>query len=328
LKDWKARTTRSLLKEFINRDLKEESINEIIFELNNVAQAGVKETFNKKEELLKQYEALDREPEKVGMKSGFTDLDLMTDGFQHGDSIIIGARPSMGKTALILNIALNVARNGVIPIIFSLEMGRESLIKRMLSALGRVDGSFAHNPYKYIKGEDRIRWTDAIGVLEKVDFHIFDKSEQTINEMRSKVRQIQRDYLNQRIVVMIDYLTLIKPINTFNGNAHQQVTEISKQLKVMAKDFGIPVLTLAQLSRSVEQRHNKRPMMSDLRESGSIEQDADLIMLLYRDHYYNEESPEKNLLEINITKQRNGAIGTILLQYEKEYNLVRNLSRR
>jgi replicative DNA helicase len=328
LEAWKARTAQEILKPIVNDpDFRPDNLQNIIKQLNDIDKTGTREKFNLQEHLVKMYELPNIPVPKglSGIPSGLNDLDDMTDGFQDEDSIIIGARPSMGKTALMLNIAANAGLKGVIPVIFSLEMSAESLIKRMLSMLGGIDGIKIRNPYHYFNDDDRAHWVKAIGLMEQINLQIFDKPGQTVNEMRAQVRQIKKDYPNKKLLVMIDYLTLIRPQHDHNGNAHLQVSEISAAIKAMAKEFKVPVITLAQLSRSVEQRANKRPVMSDLRESGSIEQDADVIMFLYRDEYYNKDTDKKNILEIDIAKQRNGPTGTIEVFYDKEKNTIRDL---
>lgn len=327
--DWKERTIKDKLQEYMHQEGQAEHVQNLITELNQIDQAGTVDTFDKKGLLVKMYELPITEVPKglSGVPSGFKDLDDMTDGFQKQDYIVIGARPSMGKTAFILNMAINAGKKGAIPVIFSLEMGEESLVKRMLSAVAQVDGIKTRNPFHYFNAKDEEKWTHACGLLNKMDFHIFDKPSQKVAEMRSKIRQIQKENEGKDIIVFIDYLTLIKPTKDYNGNAHMMYSEISADLKAMAKEFDIPVVTLAQLSRGVEQRQSKRPNKSDLRESGSIEQDADIVMLLYRDDYYDQESEKKDVLEVIIDKQRNGPVGTIELHYQKEYNLVRDLER-
>jgi replicative DNA helicase len=326
INNWKERETKRILKDAIDNH---RNIQDLISELNKIDQTGTKEVFNLQDHLIKMYELPETPVPKglSGIPSGFTVLDLMTDGWQDEDSIIIGARPSMGKTAFMLNLAVNAGIKNAIPIIFSLEMSAESLIKRMLSAIGGIDGIKVRNPYNYFNDKDRENWIKAIGVLEKMNLQIFDKPRQTVSEMRGKIRQIKNSHPNKKTLVLIDYLTLIKPSKDYNGNTHAQVTEISQDLKSMAKEFKCPVITLAQLSRSVEQRQNKRPVMSDLRESGSIEQDADIIMFLYRDDYYNDNPENKNILEVDIAKQRNGPTGVIKLYYNKEINKISNLSK-
>lgn len=326
IKNWKSRERRSILRNAIDSEVE---IQTVISDLNKVDQVGTKEVFNLAEHLTNMYDLPTTKVPKglSGIPSGFRDLDAMTDGFQDEDSIIFGARPSMGKTAFMLNIAINSGVKGVIPIIFSLEMSAESLIKRMLSAIGEIDGIKVRNPYNYFNDEDKTKWYNAIDILTKINLHIFDKPNQTVNEMRMKVREVKNQNPNKKILVMTDYLTLIQPSQTYNGNAHLQVSEISRDLKTLAKEFKCPNITLAQLSRSVESRANKRPVMSDLRESGSIEQDADIIGFLYRDEYYDQKSEKENILEVDIAKQRNGPTGTIDLLYRKEINKIDNLYR-
>lgn len=327
---WKQRAVQNVLQPFETGSTQDVDIQSIIQQLNKIDTTGTKERFDLSSKLSDLYELPDT-PVPAGLSgipSGFKDLDEMTDGWQDEDSIIIGARPSMGKTAFMLNIAGNAGLKGTIPCVFSLEMSADSLIKRMLSAIGGIDGNKIRNPFNYFDDKDRVNWVKAIGILERMQMQIFDKPGQTVNEMRAQVRQVQKDYPGKSLLVMIDYLTLIRPQHDHNGNAHLQVSEISAALKAMAKEFKVPVITLAQLSRGVESRANKRPMMSDLRESGSIEQDADVIGFLYRDEYYDKDSDKRNILEIDIAKQRNGPTGVVELLYLKEQNKILDLSRK
>jgi replicative DNA helicase len=330
MKMWKKRAVQSVLQPFEEGAADDIDIQAIIQQLNQIDTTGTRKRFDLTSRLSNLYELPDIPvPEGLsGIPSGFRDLDDMTDGWQDEDSIIVGARPSMGKTAFMLNIAANAGLKNVIPVIFSLEMSADSLIMRMLSMLGGIDGNKMKNPYHYFNDDDRTRWVQAIGLLSKVNPQIFDEPGQTVNEMRAQVRQVKKDFPGRKLLILIDYLTLIRPQHDHNGNAHLQVSEISAALKSMAKEFKVPVITLAQLSRGVESRANKRPMMSDLRESGSIEQDADIIAFLYRDEYYNKDSDKKNILEIDIAKQRNGPTGVVELLYLKEQNKVLDLSRK
>lgn len=327
---WKQRAVQNVLQPFESGSTQDVDIQSIIQQLNKIDTTGTKERFDLSSKLSDLYELPDT-PVPAGLSgipSGFKDLDEMTDGWQDEDSIIIGARPSMGKTAFMLNVAGNAGLKGTIPCVFSLEMSADSLIKRMLSAIGGIDGNKIRNPFNYFDDKDRVNWVKAIGILERMQMQIFDRPGQTVNEMRAQVRQVQKDYPGKSLLVMIDYLTLIRPQHDHNGNAHLQVSEISAALKAMAKEFKVPVITLAQLSRGVESRANKRPMMSDLRESGSIEQDADVIGFLYRDEYYDKDSDKRNILEIDIAKQRNGPTGVVELLYLKEQNKILDLSRK
>jgi len=266
---------------------------------------------------------------RSGIPSGYKDIDDKTDGFQPSDLIIVGARPSMGKTAFVLNLAINAAiKAKVIPIIFSLEMTEEKLMQRMQSCISEVNGMKLKNPYHYTNDEEKDRLIKAIGVLGEIKPVIYDKAWQKVSEMRAKVRKIKHANPDKEVIVFIDYMTKIKPAHDYKGNDHQKVTEISGDLKAMAKEFSIPVVCLAQLNREVEKRQDKRPMNSDLRESGSIEQDADIIMFLYRDDYYvKDEKKHNNILEVDISKNRDGEVGRLQLRYTKEYSKIETLSR-
>lgn len=326
-KYWKQRRVRELIVPIAESGLEDiEMIQTLIKDLTNIGESGTQDTFNQHELLKRMRDLVDKEQPKglSGLPTGYTDIDVKIDGLQKKNSIIIGARPSMGKTAFILAISNNMMKDNVIPVIFSLEMDETSLLKRMITSISKISGFKAKNPYHRTNDKEKQEWKTAIEFLETSTFYIYDKPGQTINEMRAKVRQVKNLHPSKDVVVFIDYLTLIKPNNMYNGNSHQQVTEISADLKSMAKEFDIPVVTLAQLSRSVEQRSDKRPMMSDLRESGSIEQDADVIMFLYRDAYYNDKTEQPNTLEVNIAKCRDGEVGTAYLYYDKSKNVIRN----
>lgn len=328
INQWKLNTARDLIRGSLN-NFKLDEIPHLVKELSRVDEEGAQDEFNLSNHLQNMYDLVTVETPKdrSGITSGLADLDNKTDGFQKNDLIIVGARPSMGKTAFALNLALNAGLGAnAIPVVFSLEMSSESLIRRMLSCLGEVNGMKLKNPYHYTNDDEKARWINAIGILEKVNLKIFDKPRQKISEMRSQLRKIKHEHPEQDIIVFIDYLTLIKPSQDYRGNMHAQVTEISADLKAMAKEYKCPVVCLAQLSRGVEQRQDKRPMMSDLRESGSIEQDADIIMLLYRDEYYNETTEDnRNVLEVGLEKNRDGEVGPIKLRYKKEINKIENL---
>ncbi|MEN2765742.1 replicative DNA helicase [Ornithinibacillus xuwenensis] len=258
----------------------------------------------------------------TGIPSGLTELDKMTGGWQAEDSIILGARPSMGKTALMLKFMLSAARNGDVPIVFSLEMSAKALLRRLASTIGEINGYMARNPQNLNDGMQR-KWTKAVGEISNLKFEIYDHSDQTIQYIRSKVRKAQKEYKGKRIIVMIDYLTLIQNPGRFVSD-HAKYSDVSRRLKAIAKDYNLPVITLAQLSRGVEQRQDKRPNPSDLRESGSIEQDADVILMLYRDSYYNKESTKPNELEISVAKQRNGATGPVTVNYNRSTGVIKD----
>ncbi|UYL93933.1 replicative DNA helicase [Geobacillus phage vB_GthS_PK3.5] len=259
-------------------------------------------------------------PEKglSGVDTGFTGLNKFTDGWQPSDLIIIGARPSMGKTALVLNSILNSCkRNDTFGTFFSIEMSKGQIVDRLIAMEGRINLMKMRNPNKTFTDEEWKRYHAAVGVLEKLNMDIRD--EYTVPTIRAAIRKNMKQYPDKKHVVAIDFLTLIKPIKD-TGNTHKDLTEIIQDLKQTAKDLNVPIIVLAQLNRGVENRQDKRPNMSDIRESGSIEQVADLIAFLYRDDYYNKETEHKGLTEIIITKNRNGDTGTLYMKFVKETN--------
>ncbi len=252
----------------------------------------------------------------TGITSGYPDLDKMTAGFQNSDLIIIASRPSVGKTALGLNIARNAAAEVGAPIaLFSLEMSEKQLVGRMISAEGNIDASRLRSAH--LVEDDWEKITMAMGSLSDYPIYIDDTPGITVNEIRAKARKLKAD--KGLGMIIIDYLQLIETIRS-GSNRQEEVSEISRTLKKIAKELDVPVIALAQLSRGVEQRQDKRPMMSDLRESGAIEQDADIIAFLYREDYYDKETEKKNIIEIIISKQRNGPVGTVELVFLKNFN--------
>lgn len=261
----------------------------------------------------------------TGIATGFNELDRMTAGFQRNDLIIVGARPSVGKTAFALNIAQNVAtKTGENVAIFSLEMGAEQLVMRMLCAEGNIDAQRLRTGS--LTDEDWGKLTMAMGSLSNAGIFIDDTPGIRISDIRSKCRRLKQEH--GLGMILIDYLQLILGSGRSGENRQQEVSEISRSLKALARELQVPVIALSQLSRGVEQRQDKRPMMSDIRESGSIEQDADIVAFLYRDDYYDKESENKNIIEIIIAKQRNGPTGTVQLAFVKEYNKFVNLEKR
>ena len=246
----------------------------------------------------------------TGVPSGFTDLDAKTSGFQKGDMVLIAARPSMGKTTFALNIAENAAlREGKSVVIFSLEMPKEQLAYKLLCSEANVD------MLKLRTGNlDDKNWENiarATGPLSKAKIYIDDTAGVTVMEMRSKCRRLKMEYGID--LILIDYLQLMS--GSSSENRQQEVSEISRSIKALAKEMECPVIALSQLSRAPEQRADHRPMLSDLRESGSIEQDADLVMFLYRDEYYNKETEDKNMAECIVAKHRNGPVGTVKMAF-------------
>ena len=258
----------------------------------------------------------------TGISSGYEDLDKMTAGFQDSDLIIIAARPSMGKTTFAMNIAEHAAMNEDKPvIIFSLEMPAESIMMRMLASLGRVDQTKIRTGQ--LEDDDWARVSSTMGLLlEQGKMYIDDSSGLTPTEVRSRSRRIAREH-DGVSMIMIDYLQLMQ-VPGLSENRTQEISEISRSLKALAKELKCPVIALSQLNRSLEQRADKRPINSDLRESGAIEQDADLIMFIYRDEVYNDESPDKGSAEIIIGKQRNGPIGKCRLTFQGQFSRFDN----
>src|SRR5690625_3798544 len=260
----------------------------------------------------------------TGIPTGYRDLDRITSGFQRNDLIIIAARPSMGKTAFALNIAQNVATGTDENVaIFSLEMGAEQLVQRMLCAEGNIDSQRLRTGK--LTDEDWSKLTMAMGSLSPAGIYIDDTPGIRVADIRSKCRRLKQEHGLGMII--IDYLQLIQGSERSRENRQQEVSEISRSLKGLARELEVPLIALSQLSRGVESRQDKRPMMSDLRESGSIEQDADIVSFLYRDDYYDDESEQQNIIEIIISKQRNGPTGTVELAFVKEYNKFVDLDR-
>ncbi len=258
----------------------------------------------------------------TGVSSGFSDLDKMTAGFQKSDLIIVAARPSMGKTTFAMNIAENAAMTEDKPaLIFSLEMPAEQLMMRMLASLGRIDQTKIRTGQ--LGDEDWARLSSTMGLLiDKGKMFIDDAAGLTPTDVRSRARRIARDH-GGISMIMIDYLQLMRAPQ-FSDNRTLEIAEISRSLKALAKELQVPVVALSQLNRSLEQRSDKRPINSDLRESGSIEQDADLIMFIYRDEVYHDDSEFKGMAEIIIGKQRNGPIGRVPLTFQGQFSRFDN----
>lgn len=284
---------------------------------------------NIKDVLVQTYDNIEllhtRKGDITGIATGFTELDRMTAGFQRNDLIIVAARPSVGKTAFALNIAQNVAtKTDENVAIFSLEMGADQLVMRMLCAEGNINAQNLRTGN--LTPEDWGKLTMAMGSLSDSGIFIDDTPGIRVSEIRAKCRRLKQE--SGLGMILIDYLQLIQGSGRNKDNRQQEVSEISRTLKSLARELKVPVIALSQLSRGVEQRQDKRPLMSDIRESGSIEQDADIVAFLYRDDYYDKESENKNIIEIIIAKQRNGPVGTVSLAFVKEYNKFVNLERR
>ncbi len=269
--------------------------------------------------------ARDNPSDITGTATGFTDLDRMTSGLQPGDLVIVAGRPSMGKTALAINIAENVAMDSKLPVaIFSMEMGATQLAMRMLGSVGKLNQQDLRTGR--LQDDDWGRLTHALGRLNDAPIHIDESAALSALDLRARSRRLHRQN-NGLGLIVVDYLQLMSSnVGKASENRATEISEISRSLKALAKELHVPVIALSQLNRSLEQRPNKRPVMSDLRESGAIEQDADLILFIYRDEVYNSDSPDKGKAEIIIGKQRNGPIGKVELAFRGEYTRFDNLA--
>ena len=264
----------------------------------------------------------DNAEDVTGVSTGFVDLDRITSGLQAGDLVIVAGRPSMGKTAFAVNIAEDVALSSKQPVaIFSMEMGAAQLVMRMISSVGRVDQSILKNGKLQDEHWDRLN--EAVARLADAPIFIDETAGLTALEIRARSRRLARRFNGKLGLIVIDYLQLMAGSGRTDNRA-AELGEISRSLKSLAKELQVPVIALSQLSRTVEQRTDKRPMMSDLRESGAIEQDADLIMFMYRDEYYNSESPAKGLAECIIGKHRNGPVGKVFLTWMGQFTKFDN----
>ena len=277
------------------------------------------ESFNQLEELY------NRKQHITGVPTGFSELDYKTAGFHGSDLILIAARPAMGKSAFALNIATNAATKANTPVaIFSLEMSKEQMVNRMLCSEAMVDSNKVRTGK--LEEDDWVKLAGTIGPLSEAEIYIDDTPGISVMEIRAKCRKLK---LEKNIgMVVIDYLQLVQASNRRIGSREQEISEISRSLKILAKELNVPVIALSQLSRAVEQRPDHRPMLSDLRESGAIEQDADIVMFLYRDDYYNEESEKKDIAEVIIAKHRAGSTGTVELLWLGSYTKFVNLEKR
>ncbi len=260
----------------------------------------------------------------TGLTTGFLELDEMTSGLQDSDLVIVAGRPSMGKTSFAMNLVENALLAQSKPVlVFSMEMPAESLIIRMLSSIGRINQTNIRNGK--LEQEDWPKLSTAMNKLKDVPLYIDDTAALTPTEVRSRARRVHREH-GELGMIMVDYLQLMQVAGSSDGRT-AEISEISRSLKAIAKEFKVPVVALSQLNRSLEQRPNKRPVNSDLRESGAIEQDADVIMFIYRDEVYNEESADKGVAEIIIGKQRNGPIGSCRLAFVGQFTRFENLAR-
>jgi replicative DNA helicase len=280
------------------------------------------------ERIQRLYEA---EGEVTGVETGFEDLDRLTTGFHKSDLVVLAARPAMGKTAMALNAIWHAAGARSLPVaIFSLEMSKEQLVQRLISQITRIRTQDLRSGN--VRAEDWPKLVRGIAEVSRAPIWIDDTAGVTLMEMRAKVRRLA-SRLNAQdeaplSLVVVDYLQLMIGQGARSENRQQEIAEISRGLKVLARDLDVPVLAVAQLSRAVEQRHDKRPLLSDLRDSGAIEQDADMVMFLYRDEYYNLDSDDKGIAEIIVGKHRNGPTGKVQLAWLEQYTKFASLARR
>ena len=304
-------------------DMAEKKIFDLSQKKNSKGYTSIKdvlvESFAKLEELYNQKGKLS------GTSTGFADLDLKTSGLHDSDLIIVAARPAMGKSAFAINLATNVAlqaNKGVA--IFNLEMSKEQVGNRILCSEAMVDSNKIRTGQ--VEDDDWVKLASTLGRLSEAPIYIDDTAGISIMEIRAKCRKLK---IEKDIgLVVIDYLQLIQGSGNRNSSREQEISEISRSLKILAKELNIPVIALSQLSRGVEKRDDKRPMLSDLRESGEIEQDADIVIFLYRDDYYNEDSEKKNVAELILAKHRGGSTGTVDLAWLPSYTKFANLERR
>ena len=261
----------------------------------------------------------------TGVRTGFYDMDRMTAGLQKGDLIVLAARPSMGKTAFALNIAENVAVNEGLPVlVFSMEMGAAQLALRMVGSLGRIDQSGLRTGR--LKNEEWERLAEAVDRLGRVQLFIDETPALNSAELRARARRMARQFGGTLGLIVVDYLQLMSGTSSSEENRATEIGEISRGLKALAKELQCPVIALSQLNRSVEQRTDKKPVMSDLRESGAIEQDADVIMLIYREEVYEPDTPRKGIADIIVAKQRNGPTGEVHLTFLGKYTRFENMA--
>lgn len=301
----------------------EKKIFEIMQSKNQKGYSPIKdvliESFAKLEELY------NRKQHVTGVPTGFIELDNKTAGLHGSELILVAARPAMGKTAFALNIAANAALRGNTAVaVFSLEMSKDQLVNRILCSEAMVDSNKVRTGK--LEDDDWVKLAGAIGPLSEAEIYIDDTPGMSVMDIRTTCRKLYRE--KGLGLVVIDYLQLIQGSNKRNGSRENEISEISRSLKVLAKELNVPVIALSQLSRAVEQRPDHRPMLSDLRESGAIEQDADIVMFLYRDDYYNKETDKPGIAEVIIAKQRGGSTGTVELIWKGNYTKFLNYEKR
>ena len=321
--NWREREKKTVLNLAVQENWDVSTITEKLFEIMEDTKT---QSYTQSEILLNYIEKpFIKTDTSVSDGFGLTDADKMIRSIAPGKLTVIGARPSMGKSDVMLQVARHHAKKNVLPIIFSLEMTKEELTERNIAAEGNI------NRYKFEDLEGRLsedqknKWMNLIGEVSQQEMIIFDKPAIKIEEIRLETRKIAKSNPDKEIIVLIDYLTLIGNISDAN-EPRLATGKVTRELKVMAKEFKCPVVCLAQLNRGVEMRQDKRPLLSDLRESGSIEEDADCVIFIYRDEYYDQESEAKGLMELIVAKQRGGARGTVITGYKPETGKLININ--
>jgi replicative DNA helicase len=331
LEEYKIRKTKELVKELeeVHSPKDIEKLQSAISSINELLEQGQSSEFDLKEVLYSIHDSVETMKEGYnGIPTGFKDLDNLLDGLSEEELIILGARPSVGKTAFALAITNNACLKDYFVDFFSLEMSDKSLVTRMICSIGNIDSMKMKNAMKWFSDDDWSKYTMAQGIVSnfKHNLNIIDHSKITVQDIRSLTKQSIRRNPDKRHLVVIDYLTLIQ--GSGRKERHLEVGEISRNLKRMARDLKVPVLLLSQLSRGVEKRQDKKPLLSDLRDSGEVEQDADKILFLHRDDYYDKETDNQNIVEVIAAKNRNGSVGTVKLAFVKEYNKFVDLETR
>ncbi|GGE57986.1 replicative DNA helicase [Priestia taiwanensis] len=330
IKGWKQRESLKVTIE-LQQQLKSGNMHAIYdanTKLMNINEADLATEYDLHHQLLAYIDYIQEEKgELTGIDTGYKGLNSITGGLQEDDLIIIGARPSIGKTAFALNIGMNALGKGTAVAIASLEMNYKQLLNRMVSRMGNINSMKMRNCARFFHEKEWKMTTNIIAKMDKRDLELWDKPGITIQEIYAQARRFRHKHKEKKCLLIIDYLQLITGEQRYNSNRMQEISEISRKLKVMARDLHICIIALSQLSRGVEHRQNKRPMLSDLRESGQIEQDADLIAFLYRDDYYDNKSEEENVMEVIIAKHRNGPTGLVKLAFLKEYSKFVELER-
>lgn len=323
LEAWKESEKNKILTQAKEESWKIGDIQESFEVLESEGSAGL-ETSIKAELISMSERPYEEQLDEPGITTGLKDLDKMLNGFQPSELIIIAARPSMGKTDTLNHFALAAGHAGYKPIIFSLEMSKRSMIDRLMAATGGYNRLRMRNPHKYFTDKQKSQWMPAIGRLDAANINIDDRAGLRVSQMRATARRVINADPHLNPIIFVDYLQIVQG-DYPDRNRTEVVGQISNDLKQMAKEFNCPVVCLSQLSRGVEARDNKRPIMSDLRDSGNIEQDADVIGFLYRDDYYDKETETPNILEIIIAKHRNGPTGTVTASYVKETGVLYNI---